>query len=199
MMLLFCIITESVLLFKTRQRQRRRDAAVRWMTVNRLHQTQFLREMSVWNEKASLRTKKTHTHTKREALKRRRDPDGRDSRGNKIHQTLMPTMLPLITSYSNQILTDAVSLCVTQTGLCLCAFYWLDYSGRRARQQHFRWRHRVLVFTRVGPYIHTGEMLCEKTTSWFKPPNWSTMSCCFKNRLTWKGVGKVWLAQSLFI
>lgn len=86
--------------------------------------------MSVCNEKASLREKKN------QALQRHKDPDRRDRQENKTHQTPMPKMLPLITSYSKLILGDTVnlylslrkaSIYVPSTGYC-------DYFGERERE-----------------------------------------------------------------
>lgn len=145
-MLLFFIITGSVLLFKARQWQRRHVTPLsgEWLWIACIRQS---------SSEKCLFGMKRHRLKKRKAVQRRRDPDGRDSRGNKTHQTLMPTMLPLIRSYSNQILTDAVSLCVTQTGLCLCAFYWLDYSGRRAWDNSFSGEGMMCLYS-LG-YAHT--------------------------------------------
>lgn len=120
--------------------------------------------MSICNETASNRKKK-----KREALQNHKHPDRGDRQGNKTHQTLMPKMLPLIASYSNQTLTDTVnrylSLRKASIHVPLTGCYLLLFLRDSVRKQQVRTSRAYILTCIFAAYINTGELQHEKTAS----------------------------------
>lgn len=118
------------------------DITVRWMTVR-------MTCISSSSSEKCLFVVKKHLLVKRQALQRHKAPDRRDRQENKTHQTLMPKMLPLIASYSNQILTDTVNLYLSlrKVGVYVPFTGYCDYFGQR------EWENTAFEVTARCAYI----------------------------------------------
>lgn len=119
---------------------------------------------SVFSSEKCTFIEKKHLKKKQQ---RHKDPERRDRQQNKTHQTLMPKLPPLITSFSSQILTDPVNL---HLSLRIASMYVpfpgdCDYFGKKVRKtQHLQWRKRC-AYTLVCIWSLWKQ---HETTSWFR-------------------------------